>query len=214
MQLMCKSFQMSGDVVDPEAIWWEKTVEYKFVLDADRERGLKFAAPLSGVHERAGDGVFSSNSKIVLVEFKRSKYELDTEYDKFTNYENAVAALAARDSHHFLIYGGLENDKNEFRLYARTYFSKKDAQSALAVLNHGLEPLKFNEYLADLVAFKKADGRSSGTVTSASVASAIGISQEGEVSAISLVEYCNIVMPNLGLTPTETEAYQPPTPGY
>jgi hypothetical protein len=60
-------------------IWWEKTVEYKFVLDAACNSKLSFAAPLSGVQERAGDGVFAADSKIILVEFKRSFNELDTE---------------------------------------------------------------------------------------------------------------------------------------
>ena len=54
-----------------EVIWWEKTVEYKFIVDAHKERSLDFAAPLSGIQEMAGDGVFSADAKLILVEFKR-----------------------------------------------------------------------------------------------------------------------------------------------
>lgn len=194
-----------------KSIWWEKTVEYKFILDAEREVGLRFAAPLSGVQERAGDGVFSSDSRVVLVEFKRSEDELDTEHEKFVDYESAVKALGAKDGHHFLVYGSLEANENELRLHACRYFSRNVVVGALGVLKCGLDPSAFKEYLAELVALKKVDGRSSGTVAPESVASAIGVSQKG-VSAISLSEYYSIAMPYLYQSPTPTKIYQSPTP--
>ncbi|WP_338617200.1 hypothetical protein [Achromobacter sp. E1] len=194
-----------------QQVWWEKTVEYKFVLDAERKRGLQFAAPLSGVHERAGDGVFSSDSKIALVEFKRSEAELETERDKFADYEEASELLMAKDGHHFLVYGSYFDP--ELRLNACTYFSRNTVASPLDLLNFGLESVKFNEYLADLLALKKVDGRSSGTVAPESVASVIGVTREG-VSATSLSEYIRIAMPYLYQAPTPSQTYQPPTPGY
>ncbi|MFM0524192.1 hypothetical protein PQR11_04280 [Paraburkholderia strydomiana] len=39
--------------------WWEKTVEYAFVLQT--ATFVDFAAPLAGVEERAGDGIFASD---------------------------------------------------------------------------------------------------------------------------------------------------------
>lgn len=192
-------------------LWWEKTVEYKFVLDAERMRGLQFAAPLSGVHERAGDGIFSSDSKIVLIEFKRSEAELETERDKFVDYENASELLISKDGHHFLVYGSYVDP--ELRLNACTYFSKNIIASPLDLLDFGLESDKFNEYLADLLALKSVDGRSSGTIGPESVASVIGVSSTSAF-ATSLSEYVRTEMPYLYQAPTPTQTYQPPTPGY
>ncbi len=199
--------------MESKSVWWEKTVEYKFILDAEREVGLRFAAPLSGVQERAGDGVFSSDSKIVLIEFKRSESELDSEHDKFVNYENAVKALRSKDGHHFLVYGSCETNEEELRLHACNYFSRNVASSALGALNYGLEPSAFKEYLVKLVALKKTDGRSSGTVAPESVASAIGVSANG-ISAISLSEYYRIAAPHLYQALTPTQTYQPPKASY
>lgn len=42
--------------------WWEKTVEYRFVLTA-AEHGSMFAAPLDGEEEKAGDTIFSLAAK-------------------------------------------------------------------------------------------------------------------------------------------------------
>lgn len=188
-----------------QSIWWEKTVEYKFILEADRQLGLQFAAPLSGIQERAGDSVFSTDSKIVLVEFKRSEHELDTEHDKFTDYQVAVNELTGKDNHHFLVYGSIDKieQQDEFCLHACNYFSRNDADDAFSILHRGVEPQEFNEYLTRLVNLKKVDGRSSGTVAPESVASAIGVSS-GRASAISLSEYYRIVLPKLyrALTPT------------
>jgi hypothetical protein len=198
--------------VELEPIWWEKTVEYKFILDAERNLGLQFAAPLSGVQECAGDGVFSSDSKIVLIEFKRSDRELNTEHDKFVNYQNAVKALGEKDNHHFLVYGSCETNERELSLYACTYFSRNIISSALSTFDFGLNPSAFKEYLAELVTFKRADGRSSGTVGPESVASAIGVSPKG-LSAISLSEYYRIAMPNLYQAPAPMQTYQSQTFG-
>lgn len=192
-------------------IWWEKTIEYKFIIEAERTKQLQFAMPLSGVQERAGDGVFSSNSKIVLIEFKRSENELNTEYEKFENYDIAASALNSRDSHHFLIYGSLKKE-GELHLHACTYFSRNRDTTALGTLECGLEPLAFISYLTDLASFKKVDGRSGGTFTPDSVASVIGVSSNG-VSAISLHEYISIAIPDLYQTLTQIPPFPQQTPG-
>ena len=149
----------------------------------------------------------------MLIEFKRSENELDTEHDKFENYADAVKELGAEDGHHFLVYGACKKNENELNLHACNYFSRNVVDDALDTLNRGLEPTAFNEYLAKLVALKKADGRSSGTVAPESVASAIGVSSKG-VSTISLSEYYRIAIPNLYQALTQTQTYQSSTPGY
>jgi hypothetical protein len=68
--------------------WWEKTVEYEFVMSVSREQGL-FLAPLDGEHEKAGDAVFSSDNRWVLIEFKKDEASVRTEKGKFVLYDEA-----------------------------------------------------------------------------------------------------------------------------
>lgn len=193
-----------------KSIWWEKTVEYKFILDAERNIGLQFAAPLSGIQERAGDGVFSSDSRIVLIEFKRTQNDLDTEHNKFKNYEEAAREMTGSDTHHFLVYGSHEKSDEELCLHACNYFSRNKIDTVLNILNNGVESSVFQEYLTKLVEFKKVDERSSGTVAPESVASAIGVSSKG-VSAISLSDYYRIAIPHLYQKLSPSQNYQPST---
>lgn len=39
--------------------WWEKTIEYKFVIDM-ANKGKFVVAPLDGDEERAGDAIISA----------------------------------------------------------------------------------------------------------------------------------------------------------
>lgn len=86
-------------------IWWENFVARYLSKTAA-------IAPLDGNHEKAGDNIFTQGSKWVLIEFKRSKADLESEKAKFINYDQAKDALSAFDSHYFLIYGGLLNRDN------------------------------------------------------------------------------------------------------
>lgn len=197
-----------------KSIWWEKTVEYKFVLDAARDRGLDFAVPLAGIQESAGDGIFSADAKIILVEFKRSSHELVTESDKFISYETAANELSSQDGHHFLIYGECPAKGGlTLQLRACTYFSRVYVQNSVDVLSKGLEPTAFKEYLVKLLAQKKVDGRSSGTVDPESVASAFGVSPRG-AEAVSLSEYCRIAMPNLFPKQSDVHIDKPSAPSF
>ena len=50
---------------------WEKTVEYFFLWHCIRSNLVDFASPMSGKQERgAGDAIFGSYSKLLLIEFK------------------------------------------------------------------------------------------------------------------------------------------------
>ncbi|MDO6766180.1 hypothetical protein [Agarivorans sp. 1_MG-2023] len=177
-----------------QAIWWEKTVEYKFVLDAAKESGLDFAAPLSGIQEMAGDGIFSADAKLILVEFKRDMNSLKSEVDKFTCYGKAAKKLKGRDNHHFLVYGYVE--KKELKLQAKNYFAIKKTHPPLSILNKGLVDSEFKEYLKDLIALKKVDKRSSGTVAPEFLNTVIGMSSDG-ASSIPLTEYVKKALPEL-----------------
>lgn len=186
-----------------EMIWWEKTVEYKFIIDAQKERDLDFAAPLSGIQEMAGDGVFSADAKLILVEFKRDFKSLKSEVDKFTNYEEAKRKMKDRDSHHFLVYGYVSDKK--LNLEARQYFSTNKTHEPLSILDMGLKNSEFIDYLKDLIYLKKVDKRSSGKVAPEFISSVVGISS-GNASSISLTEYVKKAIPELyqALTKTST----------
>lgn len=204
--------------MNKEPIWWEKTVEYLFVLEAERKVQLKFAAPLSGVQERAGDAIFSSDSTIVLIEFKRSVNELNSEFDKFVDYEVASEDLAVDDKHHILVYGSAETTQRseppELTLCARQYFSRTDIPTVMNVFSQGLPEMALREYLAKLLTYKKADGRSSGTVGPESVAAAFGVSSITRTgTSISLSEYYRRVMPSLVQSNSPVNRSNHPRPG-
>ncbi|MEX8499754.1 hypothetical protein [Leptothrix ochracea] len=188
-------------------IWWEKTVEYQFVLQADRECGLTLALPLSGVQELFSDGVFAKSASLVLIEFKRSAAELDSEKNKFDCYAEAEKDLLGHDGHHFLVYG------REYKplpdpslvLTACTYFGREEISGVpKKLLEAGISPECFNKYLTKFAGFKKSDGRSTGKIGPESLATVVGISlNTKQCQAISLTEYYRMFFPNL---------YEPPSP--
>jgi hypothetical protein len=114
-------------------MWWEKTVEYTFVQRfmpnfADgRAEEDRYLAPLDGDHEKAGDAIMAINTKLVLIEFKRSLGEVNSELKKFPNFENARRALGRKDRHHFLVYGRA-GKSSKLELAAQTYFSELEVE--------------------------------------------------------------------------------------
>ena len=67
---LIKSFLISNNTKGEKMkIWWEKTVEYKFVCDYCNN--LLFLMPLDGNHETAGDTILNNSEKFILVEFKK-----------------------------------------------------------------------------------------------------------------------------------------------
>ncbi len=143
--------------------WWEKTVEYRFVLTA-AEHGSMFAAPLDGEEEKAGDTIFSLAAKWLLIEFKRDGSCLAREKTKFDDYEKARAELKARDRHHFLVYGSpaVPESKEPFQLTYMTFFSGQLSGSFSEVVASGTSENSFRQYLFDFLEFKKTTKSSSG----------------------------------------------------
>ncbi|MCG5078102.1 hypothetical protein [Paraburkholderia tagetis] len=171
--------------------WWEKTVEYAFILQTEKK--VDFAAPLAGVEERAGDGIFASDSRLVLIEFKRSYDTLSSERGKFANFANAAATLSARDAHHFIVYGyevqKRDDDKPWLGLAAETYFSAKEPKTLNAMFDAGLSKDSFNAYLDEFLRLKRPDGRSSGTISPTAYASVFGVSKSQGVKTVAMEDY-------------------------
>jgi hypothetical protein len=146
------------------------------------------------------------------VEFKRSENELETEREKFENYEVAAEELHGKDQHHFLVYGSADGGASELSLHACTYFGRKQVSRPTDLLNKGLPPDAFNAYLTVLVNLKKVDGRSGGTIGPESIAAVVGVSsgRQRVGSTISLSEYCRIALPSLYEANTSSSTPPPP----
>lgn len=190
-------------------IWWEKTVEYSFVLRAAKLKGHRFFNPLAGIQERAGDAIFGDDDKLVLIEFKRSVDDLNSEERKFLvgKYEEAKKCLADWDSHHFLIYGeAVDLDRIGIVPRAQRYFSRKPIGDCFSIFEHGVGSDFFKKYLQIFLNCKKPDDRSSGSGAVA-MTNVIGISQDGSKCAIlPLSEYCVRCFPEYKCQPSNIEA--------
>lgn len=179
--------------------FWEKTVEYAFVIAASNNKKLDFALPLSGKPERAaGDAIFGLGALLVLVEFKRGKTQVESEKSLFKEYEKARQVLSNFDSHHFVVYPDCHGQpNNSLNLFSETYFSRVGCKDPLDCLAAGKDPRKFRSYLDVLFSLKIPDGRASGGQIGAhELAQVIGVSAEGELlEVVSLQDYAPDLFP-------------------
>lgn len=115
-----------NDKAKNKIIWFEKTVEYMYVLYNYELSGFK---PLAGDVEKAGDLIKIKNNKFMLIEFKRDNSCQSAELDKFNegSYIDAHSKLYEKSSHHEIIFGEStfdENNKNhELKLINENYFT-------------------------------------------------------------------------------------------
>lgn len=171
--------------------WWEKTVEYKFVVEASSKELCDFAAPMAGIHERtAGDAIFGKDTLLVLVEFKRQIRDIPTEEALFHNYTDAKKLLQGF-KHHHIVFGTLTaGDPVSFKLWARRYFIEGKYVPALEILKAGATKDAFDKYITDLAAQKVEDGRGSGHVSPEGMSTVLGVTTDGQlVGAVRLNEY-------------------------
>lgn len=194
--------------------WWEKTVEYAFVVAAFTAQKCDFAAPLAGKHERlAGDATFVKASKFVLIEFKRNESEIPTEKSLFHDYEDAKSKLEAFNHHHIVFGDYSTEEPSRLELVAQTYFQAKRQNSALVCLNFGVTKDEFYKYLELLAELKKEANRGSGGhVSPEALSTVVGVSDDGKmVQAAPLYEYA----PNLFPIPVYRHDPTPqfPSPG-
>lgn len=174
---------------------WEKTIEYLFIARFLGQESNFFAAPLAGKQERgAGDAIAGGSNSLFLIEFKSTDKELDSEQDKFHDYKKAKELLNNLDSHHLFVYGDW-NDET-LGLEARTYFSRQRHEWLLR--EGGADKIRFERYLAQLLSFKKRDGRSTEGIRVSDYASVIGITSQGKFAgSVSLADYVADAFPEL-----------------
>lgn len=121
-------------------IWWEKTVEYKFIFECFEKGVIKKISPLAGHQEKVGDAISIlentlKENKFYIIEFKAtlSNQEFNKELDKFPGkikgYSSAQACFNTGkgkrlNKSHYFIAAKYEN-KN-FQLFVRDYFATDD----------------------------------------------------------------------------------------
>ena len=178
-------------------MYWEKTVEYKFLWQGIDSKSIDFAAPLSGKQERgAGDLILGHCVTLVLIEFKIDAASMKTEEDKFTDYETAKQLLIDQDEHHYLVYGVA--DRDALKLEATTYFSRKKASRPNFWHERGKDRKAFDRYLVSLLALRKRDGRAKGRIEISEFANVMGLTSSGKlIDCCSLSTYISEKFPAL-----------------
>lgn len=162
--------------MDKQPIYWEKTVEYLFVIKNYKK--FQMIAPLDGNHEKqTADTVAQTGEKFVLIEFKRDDCSQDAEFEKFkkmknsniTNEEiiNRIEEIEGNTCH-FIIYANL-NTNNELELVYKSYVSylknNKDqinTDDYEKMIEEGIRKKEFIRYLKDFGALRIGNDDSSG----------------------------------------------------
>jgi len=174
--------------------WWEKTVEYAFVLQCLPEAAA--IAPLSGAAEQGvGDATLRIHEGYLLIEFKARR---DAMIDELKKYERALPsnakhahlerrarldaslatlrALPQSDAHQ-LVFGDLDNGHlrpahvrytDALNSTAKAHWLDRATVQALPRRKHA----EMIDYLAQLRALRGVDSETSGTVV-------VGVSLDG-----------------------------------
>ncbi|NIF29168.1 hypothetical protein F3J44_22655 [Pantoea sp. Tr-811] len=201
--------------------WWEKTVEYDFVIELAYNDLLDFAAPIAGRHERSsGDGVFGKDNMLILIEFKKDFSEIASEKTIFKNYEAAAEALNGYN-HHWIVYGSL-SETEELLIGNQKYFDPSTyKEKTTDIMKTGVTHSVFMDYLLKLQSFRKADARGSGGqknaahVSAESMQTVMGISKSGKlVGSMSLEQYRQQLKPAPpALSSNQKPSWKMPSPG-
>ncbi len=194
-------------------MWWEKTVEYLFVLTYMNRKVL--LAPLDGNHEAGGDLVARQDDQWVLIEFKRYESSINDEIHKFAepskdSFDKAKSALGGSDGHHLLIFG--EKSRSEpVALKVLSYFQHQNVEPNDAI-SCGITQKEFNNYLSKFLHFKFGETAVGTGGRSLDYSTVIAVNGDGEVTHCEgLAGYCGRM--NLGpgfspdLTPTTTPSF-------
>lgn len=133
---------------DEALIWWEKTVEYQFVIEilTKINNGAAFA-PLDGNQEKAGDLLFTNDKyKFLIIEFKRDnkKGTKETEKGKYSNFESTKNLLENKGKGHYVIFGELE-EKNLVLKYSKYWLFLSNENDSLKSNNNWTNIDYFNK---------------------------------------------------------------------
>lgn len=172
--------------------WWEKTVEYAFVKKHVAIEDL--IIPLAGKHEAVGDAILGKVDKWLLIEFKRSENELNSEIEKFGGVHKFCDAKMKLSTlggteHHFLVYGQLVEETLKLDLIVKRYFERTEIDIHEA-LQLGVDFEAFDLYMKSLLELKNVclsdeDGSDSG---SSQYSRVVGVNKLGTVTECMSVD--------------------------
>ncbi|WP_406807871.1 hypothetical protein [Enterobacter cloacae] len=190
--------------------WFEKTVEYNFVLDSKDTCGLDFLSPLDGSAERIGDLVAGSDAKHFIIEFKKELGGHESEIKKYIDdeigYDAAKHALKDMKGYenHFVIGGSL-TESNILQLHVKPYFSLGEENikpRLISKVNNKPFPLGEGMSIEDLQAYTEiltqfrdsTEGVKEGSAGGLRNVSVIAVSNNGNAVSIPLHYYIKYVL--------------------
>jgi len=190
---------MTDEQLDTE--WWEKTVEYKFILSAKRDYGLDFLAPLAGNPESIGDTLTRTQNKFYIIEFKSQLSKMDQEYPKFKGetfndsketYKRVGSQLKNKNGYNFhYVIAGYPSDKSkEIELIITKYFETEEILELdnKEYFSKGMTVEEFEEYTILFTKGKKTgsiDGDGDGdSVRSSAVTKSFVLAHNGNGEAL------------------------------
>jgi len=149
-----------SDMSDNNPVWWEKTVEYQFVINNHRE--FQFIAPLDGNYEKqTSDTILGQDDKFILIEFKRNDNSQTAEFNKFKKVakeksnKDILKEIESIQNHqcHFIVYAELNEKENKLNLFHKEYLSylRKSSEHIKydAMINNGIFLEDFIKYLGE-----------------------------------------------------------------
>lgn len=199
-----------------EYIWWEKSVEYKFICELLGRGQFNLFLPLDGHEEQLGDLMLISDANYLLIEFKRDIKSFQSEYAKYETQKNPSdgmekfeaikETLTSKENiqkypHHFLVAGALKKgDTQSLELDIYNYFSLPNPVGKSLTIDDMLEGKVskdiFDEYANLLSRAKLGVSDEDETESSSSGGKAkslvIGVSPRKEVTIIELDLYLKL----------------------
>lgn len=147
--------------------WWEKTVEYTFVLKAAHKKLFDLFLPLDGDVESIGDTVICKDSDFFIVEFKKSLSDLSGEYSKYNNGKDGYLLAAETmkqdpsSQAHFLVGGKAIEGKKFLSIEIKRYFETEGndpTNDIEVILENGITIEELKEYTKKVTSWKKSEG--------------------------------------------------------
>lgn len=184
-------------------MWWEKTVEYLFVITYINRKVLM--APLDGNYEAGGDLVARHDDRWVLIEFKRNEDAIYEEVQKFADpskdsFDKAKSSLSGSDGHHLLIFGE-KGSSEPLELKVLTYFQHHIVEPDDA-LGCGIGQDAFNNYLSKFLRFKLGETEGGSGGRSLDYSTVLAVNEDGGVTHCEgLASYCDRMNIAPGLSP-------------
>ncbi|QYJ74681.1 hypothetical protein [Shewanella sp. FJAT-52076] len=180
--------------------WWEKTVEYTFVLMAVQQEIFDLFLPLDGDVESIGDAVFGKDSEFYILEFKKSLTDLSSEYSKYDQGKNgylSAAEIMQKDSAskaHFIVGGKVIEGKRYLSIEARRYYEDNEIPTSdmKQIFNEGITLEKLKEYTKKVTELKKSgedDGEQGSSSGSFSHQSVLAVSKSKKTASLIPLYY-------------------------